>query len=138
MAFWSSFGLAFTPLSAGVQTLLASAAVGLFASLYSLWSVRPSSSVIYMVWRFLSFCFPISSRNKKKGIVFLVPGALSIRTFQGAFSGGGGVDFGISFLLLSVSVALGILVASIPRFRRKSPHLSAFQNSQYAGANMLV
>lgn len=101
-----------------MQTLLASAAVGLFASLYSIWSVRPSSSVIYM------------------GIVFLVPGALSIRTFQGAFSGGG-VDFGVSFLLLSVSVALGILVASVPRFRRKNPRLM-FEHSQYAGANMLV
>ncbi len=118
LAFWSSFGLVYTPLSVGVQTLLASSAVGLFSSVYSLISVRPSSSVIYM------------------GIVFLVPGALSIRTFQGAFSGGG-VDFGLSFLLLSVSVALGILVASVPRFRRKALNAS-LANSQYAGANMLV
>ncbi len=42
LAFWASFGLAKAPLSPGVQTLLASAGVGLFASLYSYFTVLPS------------------------------------------------------------------------------------------------
>ncbi len=42
IAFWVSFALTYSPLSSGVQTVLASAAVGLFASLYGYFTVLPS------------------------------------------------------------------------------------------------
>ena len=120
VAFWASFGLTYTRLSSGVQTVLASACVGLLASLYGWLSDYPSSSLVFM------------------GIVFLVPGALSIATFQSAFtpaSGAGGLGFGLDFLAISVSVALGLLISSVPKLRRVSPFE---EHSQYAGANSLI
>lgn len=115
LAFGSSLGLSFTPLSTSIQTVIASFLVGIFSIAYGYFTENPISTVVF------------------SGVIFLVPGALSIATFQNAIVGGAGFAFGIQFLAISVSVALGILIASVPSFSRRELY-----HSRYIGVNSLV
>lgn len=116
VAFFVSYGLAFTPLSASIQTLLASGVIGVLGFCYSALTGLPSSSVVYA------------------GIVYLVPGGLSIRSFYGVIAGVNGLQFGVSFLTVAVSVALGILIASVPANFSTKP----VAHKVYSGANSLI
>lgn len=116
VAYFCALGLSFTTLSSGVQNTIASLAVGLFGTIYSRLTINPSVTPIF------------------SGIMFLVPGALSISTFQTSFQGSGSANFGIEFLLVAVSIAIGILVASVPRFRRADSK----RDNVFVGANSLL
>ena len=138
-AFFSMFGLSFIKLSGRVKlsllflffssrlslvahsfllllsTAIVALTIGLLASLYSSIVKSPPSTFIYA------------------GIVFIVPGSLAISVLHQEQVGFGVTSFGFAFLDVAISVAIGLLIASVPRFHRHRR-----EKEGYVGVSSLV
>lgn len=100
-AFFISFGFSYSTLSAEVQSFLCSFIVTTLCYLYNSFLSYPSSSVLVLC-----------------AILFLVPGSLSVSTFASSVGYIQGSSFGIQFLSISVSIALGILCGRVFNTRK--------------------
>ncbi len=117
IAFFLSFGLSLTPLTAAVQSFVAALAVGLFASAYQAATGLASATVVIT------------------GLYFLTPGSLAVRLI----SSEGSANFGLLFVEISIAMAFGVLVASsVQQLFRGRDRGPVARNAFYADSNFLV
>lgn len=116
VAFFGAFGLSKTPLSSSIQSLILAIVVAMLGSLYTWLFHLPSSTFIYA------------------GVTFLVPGSLAILTLHDP-SLNGVLSFGLSFLNISISIAIGILLASAPLLHSLK---SQPASNEYLGGTSLI
>ncbi len=116
IAFFSSYGLSLTPLTAAVQSFVAALAVGLFASAYQAATGLASATVVIT------------------GLYFLTPGSLAV----GTISSQGSANFGLLFVEISIAIAFGVLVASSVQQLIRGKGGPVARNAFYADSNFLI